>query len=203
MSSNKLEQEVKFWLSRPSTLEERLQALGAELVQERTFELNLRFDNSARQLSNAHQVLRLRQDRKAHLTFKGPGDLSRDICAREEREVEVSDLATARDILEALGYQVVVTYEKFRAAYTLGDVEVSLDEMPFGNFSEVEGPDEASIRTTAEKLGLKWETHNNFSYLGIFSTLKETYKLDISDLTFDAFKGKTYDLRKIGLQQAN
>jgi adenylate cyclase class 2 len=203
MSGNKLEQEVKFCLGRPAALEERLQALGAVLVQERTFELNLRFDNPAHQLSNAHQVLRLRQDSKARLTFKGPGDLSRDICAREELEVTVSDLATARSILEALGYHVAVIYEKYRAAYTLGDVEVSLDEMPFGNFSEVEGPDEASIRTTAEKLGLKWEAHSNFSYLGIFNALKEVYKLDIPNLTFEAFKEKTFDLEKIGLQQAD
>ena len=203
MTSNKLEQEVKFWLGQPAELEARLKALGAQLVQERIFELNLRFDNPARQLSNAHKVLRLRQDQKVRLTFKGPGDLSRDICAREELEVEVSDFKTAQEILETLGYQVVVIYEKYRSAYNLEDIEVSLDEMPFGNFSEVEGPDEASIHAAADKLGLSWQAHSNFSYLGIFSTLKEAYGLDMPNLTFEAFKDKTLDLTKIGLQRGN
>jgi adenylate cyclase class 2 len=203
MGTNKLEQEAKFWLSSPQQLEERLKAQGARLVQARTYELNLRFDTPDGRLSGAFQVLRLRQDQKARLTFKEAADPSSAVSSRKEIELEVSDIKTAREILEALGYYVVVTYEKYRAAYQLGKVEVSLDEMPFGNFSEIEGPDAESIHAAADRLGLDWEARSRLSYLAIFTALKDAFSLEISDLTFAAFKGQPISLEEIGLRQAN
>jgi adenylate cyclase class 2 len=203
MTGNKLEQEVKFRIDHLDALAERLRALGAICTQERTYELNLRFDSADGRLAAAYQVLRLRQDQRSRLTFKGPSDPNSSVSARQEIEVEVGDLGTARAILEALGYRVVVCYEKYRAAYQLGGVEVSLDEMPFGTFSEIEGPDEDSIRAAAEQLGLKWETRNKLSYLAIFGMLKETFGLEMPDLTFEAFTGQVYALEKIGLLPAD
>lgn len=203
MASHKVEQEAKFWIHQPQRLEARLKALGAVCTQSRTYELNLRFDTPEGKLASAYQVLRLRQDQRYRLTFKGPSDPLSSISAREEIEVEVSDLRTTQAILEALGYQVAISYEKYRAAYQLGDVEVSLDEMPFGTFSEIEGPDEGSIQSAAEQLGLNWETRSRLSYLAIFSALKEAFSLDMNDLTFSAFKEKVLSLEKIGLIPAD
>jgi len=203
MGTNKLEQEAKFWLSDPAKLEQNLKSLGARLVQPRTHELNLRFDTADGRLAQAFQALRLRQDQKARLTFKGAADPASAVSSRAEIEVEVSDLKTTREILEALGYRVVVCYEKYRAAYQLGGVEVSLDEMPFGNFSEIEGPDEAGIRSAAEKLGLNWEARSKLSYLAIFSALKEAFSLTIDNLTFADFKGKVFTLEGVGFKPAD
>ena len=203
MTSNKLEQEAKFWIDDLKGLESRLKKLGAVLVQERTHELNLRFDTPDRQLSGSFQVLRLRQDRRCRLTYKGPGDPSRSISAREEIEVEVSNLQTAREILEALGYQVMITYEKYRTAYLLNDAEISLDEMPFGTFSEIEGLNEENIRATAVLLEMNWDAHSSLSYLTIFSILKDRFSLEMNDLTFEAFQGVTVSLEEIGLKKAD
>ncbi len=203
MGTNKLEQEAKFWLGDPAKLEQRLISLGASLEQPRTYELNLRFDTEDGRLAKAFQALRLRQDRKARLTFKGAADQASAVSSREEIEVEVGDIQTARELLEALGYRVVVSYEKYRAAYRLGDVEVSLDEMPFGNFCEIEGPDTESIQATAEKLGLDWEARSKLSYLVIFGVLKETFGLKMNDLTFNAFQGINILLEKIDLKRAD
>lgn len=203
MATNKLELEAKFWISSLDKLESRLRSLGAELIQERTFELNLRFDTPDRRLSGARQVLRLRRDRKDTLTFKDPGDPNCSVSARKEIEVEVTDLQTAREILEALGFQVSITYEKYRAAYLLDNVEVSLDEMPFGNFSEIEGTDENSIQQTAEKLGLDWEARSRLSYLAIFYALKEKYQLKMADITFKDFEGQSISIQSIGLELAD
>ena len=145
----------------------------------------------------------MRHDQKAHLTYKGPGDRTSSVASREEIEIEVSDFETAREFLEALGYQVIVTYEKYRADYHLDNVEVTLDEMPFGYFSEIEGPDEHSIQTAAEKLGLNWEARSKLSYLAIFAAVKETYSLDIQNLTFEAFNGLEISMEKIGLKMAD
>jgi len=203
MGGNKQEQEAKFWLRDPRRLEERLKALGAQLTQPRTYELNLRFDTPERRLSSSFQVLRLRQDRKIRLTYKGAADPLSAVSSRAEIEVEVSDLQTAREILEALGYQVIVSYEKYRAAYQLGEVEVSLDEMPFGNFCEIEGPSTESIQAVALQLGLDWEARSKLSYLAIFEALKKAQSLDMKDLTFLAFEGKIFSLENVRLAIAD
>ncbi len=203
MTGNKLEQEAKFRIIHLDALADHLKALGAICTQARTYELNLRFDTADGRLAAAYQVLRLRQDQHSRLTFKGPSDPNSAVSSRHEIEVEVGDLGTARAILEALGYQVVVCYEKYRAAYQLGEVEVSLDEMPFGTFSEMDVPNENSIRAAAEQLGLNWEARSKLSYLAIFSTLKDAFDLTMPDLTFEAFAGQAYALEKIGLLPAD
>jgi adenylate cyclase, class 2 len=203
MTVNKLEQEAKFWINRLDELEDRLRKLGAVEFHKRTFELNLRFDDADRKFSREYKVLRLRQDQKAHLTYKGPGDPSSAVASRAEIEIEVSDFDTARRFLEALGYQVTVIYEKYRADFHMDNVEVTLDEMPYGTFSEIEGPDEKSIRAAADKLGLNWEARSKLSYLAIFAAVKKAYSLEIQDLTFDAFAGQAITLEKIGLSPAD
>ena len=161
---------------------------GARLKQPRILEINLRFDTPDRRLSSSFQALRLRQDKVCRLTWKGAGDPMGEVSAREELEVAVSDLDTARAILEGLGFEVMLVYEKYRSAWMLGDVEISLDEMPFGNFCEVEGPDSESIRGAAEKLGLDWLKRSTLSYLALFNNLKVKLGLNMRDLTFDIFK---------------
>jgi len=77
------------------------------------------------------------------------------VSARLEFEVEISDLTTGRHIFEVLGYEVITIYEKFRASYSLDNVELSLDEMPFGEFMEIEGGDAQQIRQMSDKLKFK------------------------------------------------
>jgi len=197
--SNKLEQEVKFFLNDLKALEQKLKAMDADLKQPRTFEINLRFDTPDQRLTASFQVLRLRQDTRARLTHKSPGYNNRDVSAREELEVEVSDLDTTRKILESLGFEVMVMYEKYRTAYGLGSVEVSLDEMPFGTFCEIEGPDTESIHRCAANLGLNWEARSKLSYLALFSEYQRNLQIEIEHLTFDAFKGVTVTEGDLGV----
>ena len=89
------ETEVKFHIRDLARLEIRLRQLGAELVQERVEETNLRFDTADRKLGQAYQVLRLRRDRKAWITFKGPGQEREGILSRVEIETEVADFDKA------------------------------------------------------------------------------------------------------------
>ena len=51
--------EVKFYLASPDALRQRVIAAGAELVQPRVLERNLRFDTEAMDLRAKAQVLRL------------------------------------------------------------------------------------------------------------------------------------------------
>lgn len=196
--SHKLEQEVKFYLNDLKAFEEQLIASGAHLKLERSLEINLRFDTPDRRLSSSYQVLRLRQDKICRLTWKGAGDSLGEVSAREELEVEVSDLDSARAILEGLGFELMLVYEKYRSAYMLGEVEISLDEMPFGNFCEVEGPDIESIKAAAALLDLDWDKRSTLSYLTIFNNLKDKLGLAMRDLTFDNFKGISVTRQDLG-----
>jgi adenylate cyclase class 2 len=186
MNAKDTEMEVKFYLQDPNRLEKRLLDLGAELVSERVFETNLRFDTPSNSLASQHCVLRLRQDQIARLTFKGPARLDEQVTIRQEIEVEVSDLATARRILEALGYGVVVMYEKYRKTYRLGSIELVLDELPYGNFAELEGDTPEQIIALAAQLGLDWSRRIPESYLSLFERLKIKKHFQAEHLTFAA-----------------
>jgi len=197
------ELEVKFYLNEPVILEEKVKALGAALVQPRIFELNLRYDTKDGELARTGQVLRLRKDVQAVLTYKGPGRLRQDVSVRQEIEFTTSDFVAASHFLEALGYQVAIIYEKYRTTYQIGPTEIVLDEMPFGNFAEIEGPDPASIRALAIKLGLNWEARRTESYLALFKKLQETRQLAFHNLTFSNFSGLKVSTDELGIRSAD
>ena len=194
----KIEKEAKFYIRDLEIIEQHIKDYGGVVIQSRVLESNLRFDTHERELSASYQVLRLRQDTRARLTYKGPADPNSEVSARLEYEVEICDLTTGRHILEALGYEVITIYEKYRTSYSLDDVEISLDEMPFGSFIEIEGADAHKIQQMADKLNLKWENRSPLSYLRIFSQVKERLGLSMRNLTFDNFS--TLDIQPGHLQ---
>lgn len=197
------ELEVKFYVTDLAGLVTRLQALRAICVQPRQHELNLRFDHPAQQLEASGQVLRLRQDRVARLTYKGQGINWQGVHARTEIELQVDDFQQAQALLEALGYQIRMIYEKYRAAYALGGVEVVLDEMPYGAFVEIEGPDVDSIRSASQALGLEWAARALTSYAGLFKHLQQQLDLNFRDLTFANFEGLQILVEDLGMRQAD
>lgn len=198
-----METEVKFYLDDFHRLEQRIQSLGARLVQPRILERNLRFDTPQCELSQQLKVLRLRQDSQAHLTYKEPGGEQDGVKSRTEIEFTVSDIDSARAFLESLGYLVYLIYEKYRTVYEWGDVQLMLDEMPFGKFLEIEGPDSGSIRRTAEELGLDWGARSGGSYTGLFERIKGELNLDFRDTTFELFSGIRVQPEDLGLRAAD
>lgn len=196
------EVEAKFHVARMPELIERLSNLGAVVRRGRTLEINLRFDTPDGQLTREHRVLRLRRDATCTLTYKAPGEFKDGIRSRTELETEVADFETTRSLLESLGYVVTVTYEKYRTAFGLDALEIDLDELPFGNFIELEGPEHA-IRTTAGALGLAWHKAISMSYLALFERIKAFRNLVFSDLTFDNFRGIGVEASALGIESAD
>ena len=190
MNTTGIEIETKFHVRDLKKIETRLQALGAQLVQPRQFEQNLRFDLPDGSLRKTYRVLRLRQDEKAVLTYKGPGSNAVDgIRSREEWEVIVSDFATTQKILESLGYDIQFIYVKYRTTYTLENSHIMLDEMPFGLFVEIEGEKQPDVLTLAEHLNLDKDGAIPDSYQVLFERVKDALGLSFRDLTFDNFTG--------------
>jgi adenylate cyclase class 2 len=183
--------EVKFYVRALGPIADRLVHLGAELERPRLLEVNLRFDLPDGSLGRSDRVLRLRKSggEAARLTYKGPGEQRGDVRIREEIEFIVGDGAAARAFLEALGFQVVTTYEKYRRIYTFAGRHIMLDELPFGLFVEIEGESPESLRETAEALGLDWGKRIPSNYLALFEKARQARGLRFHDLTFENFNG--------------
>jgi adenylate cyclase class 2 len=183
-----LEIEVKFLVDELDAVRRRLLALGATLHSSRVFECNLRLDNAWDGLRLQGKLLRLRQDSAARLTYKGMPQTAVDSEARvrEELEVAVGDFQTTLALLARIGYEPKQRYEKYRETFFFNEVEVALDELPFGNFVELEGDDQA-IRAAAAALGLDWQRRILANYLAIMASLKERFGLTFDDVTFENF----------------
>lgn len=203
MSANDKELEIKLYLADLPAFKERLERLGAQLREPRLHEINLRFDTPEGKLGHLSQVLRLRQDTAARVTFKGPGEALNGVYVRKEIEFSVSDYQAAHSLLEALGFQVSLMYEKYRTTYDLEGLQVTLDELPFGDFTEIEGPEAAGIRLAAEKLGVKWEARILESYTSLFDQLCEKKGFSFRDLSFANFSDKNISFEDLEVTPAD
>jgi adenylate cyclase, class 2 len=173
-----LEAELKFRLDGAADharLRGRLREVGAK--SEGAYdEQNIRFTVPSK--SRVSLRLRILDGGKAGIiTTKGSARFSRGIKTREETEVEVADAATARDLLESLGYGVEFVFHKHRASWLVDGVSVTLDTLDFGFFIELEGDPEA-LPPAAKLLGLNPKQAIRQSYSAMARDhIRETKKL--------------------------
>lgn len=194
------ETEVKFAVAHLTPLRKKLAEFGAPDRAEVVFEQNWRFDDADRTLTGRGEVLRLRRDQGNHLTFKRqtPDDLT-----RTEIDMQVSDLESARRLLEALGFEQMAAYEKRRETYRIGDTLVMLDELPFGCFVEIEGERPAQLKVVAEQLDLDWNRKIPDSYLQLFEAVRQAAGLETQEATFAELSRLGLDaLKLLGLEDA-
>ena len=203
MSSTDSELEVKYHINDLSRCQESLQSLGAVLAKPRILEKNLRFDTPRGELTKKEQALRLRQDNAAIVTYKGPSIDEGGARLRQEYEFSVSDFQAAKKLFEALGFQVFMLYEKFRTTYRFEGVEIVLDEMPYGDFLEIEGSDAQGIAAVSRALGLDWDRRVFESYTLIFTHLREHFGWDFRDLSFANFHELDPNLAVVGILPAD
>jgi len=184
--TNNYEVEVKIYLDSIEDMHDILEQKGGVLVRERTYERNVRYDVNDNALTSRGVVIRLREDDSIRLTYKEPGTIERGIITREELEVEVSDFDTMQAILGKFGYEPSMLYEKYRTIYSCHDTHIMLDELPYGNFIEVEG-DKDDIEWVLDNLGLENAERREDSYAKLFDYVKHHLELNFRDLTFDNF----------------
>jgi adenylate cyclase class 2 len=198
MRNENLEVEVKFYVPDLAAFRQRLLAAGAVLSKPRVFEKNVAFDTADSRLFQELKLLRLRQDTAVTLTYKGtPKNLPQsEAKVREELEVTVSDFDTLAEIFARLGFDPVVVYEKYRETFTWQDVEIVLDELPYGNFIELEG-EEGEIKTAVAHLNLNWQNRILTNYLGLMAQLKAHHNLPFNNLTFANFANQNISIADI------
>lgn len=203
MAENGQETEVKFYVLDLNRIQTQLQALKAHLIQPRVLETNIRFDLPDASLRSKGNVLRLRYDTDARLTYKSASKNEQGVLSRREIEFVVEDFEKAKQFLEALGYQKLVYYEKYRTTYKLNETLVMLDELPYGNFVEVEGETLEIIRTSSLQLNLNLDTAIATSYTSVFERARTALKLSFTDLSFANFANVNVDASNLGVRPAD
>ena len=208
--------EAKFHVSDLDAIRARLVALGAQLIQERVLETNIRFDLPDSGLRSEGRVLRLRQDTEARLTYKSGSVNEQGVLNRTEIEFVVEDFGKAKAFIEALGYQRLFYYEKYRTTYALDSAgkpaesqkqasgfhncHIMLDELPYGDFVEIEGEGVDSIRAVADRLGLRWDRAVPTSYHVLFERLWAIHPdLDPRELSFAALGGRKVSVEELSI----
>ncbi len=141
-----IETEKKFIVSsdqREQVLE-NLKELGAKYIRE-DFEENTLYNGGV--LSKKGAVLRMRKiGDKTILTYKQRIEDAADVKQQIEYETVVEKAGEMEMIIESLGFEKALVYEKRRQTWQFRTVEVVLDELPFGQYMEIEG----SITAIAE-----------------------------------------------------
>jgi predicted adenylyl cyclase CyaB len=151
-----IEAELKFRLQGPgdhARLRAALRKLGGKLEGSYNEE-NFRFEGRGK--ITRRNTLRLRVldgGPRGVLTAKGPAQFREGVKVREETEVAIEDGHATLDLLQQLGFRVLVVYRKHRAVWKLGPASVTLDKLDFGYFTEVEGPLE-EVPNIARSIGL-------------------------------------------------
>jgi adenylate cyclase class 2 len=158
-----IETEKKFILSNDQREQvlENLKELGAKYIRE-DFEENTLYNGGI--LDEKRAVLRVRKIAdKTLLTYKQRIENTADVKQQIEYETVVEKSEEMEKIIENLGFEKNLVYEKRRQTWHFRAVEIVLDELPFGQYMEIEGSitaiAEAEILLDVENLAVENETY--------------------------------------------
>lgn len=133
-----LEIEAKAKVEDFEKIEKMIKSLGGRYEKEE-IQVDTYFNHPLKDFAKTDEALRIRRvGSSCFISYKGPkiDDLTK---TREEIEVKVEDFGKIKEILEKLDFLKVLTIEKRRRYFGLGDVTVMLDEVKdLGRFVEVE-----------------------------------------------------------------
>lgn len=158
-----IETEKKYRLTekRHDEIVRKLTELGADFSKE-VFEVN--YQHRGGEMDERGATLRLRKIGDfTVLTYKEKVRSESGAKQKLEYETSVSDVDATEKIIERLGYRLTAVYEKRRKYWHLNDVEVVMDELPFGLYMEIEGTID-SIAKAEKRLGLKEAEHEPRGY---------------------------------------
>ena len=133
-----IEKKYRLPIERLDAARTALSEAGAEL-QGTTLEENIIYGGGI--LDEQSAVLRVRKTpEKTLLTFKRRVEKPSDVKYQIEHESEFLNSDELQSILEVLGFERRIVYEKHRETWIFRNVEIVIDRLPFGLFIEVEGP---------------------------------------------------------------
>jgi adenylate cyclase class 2 len=186
-----IETEIKFRVADLPGLAQRLQGAGFKIQTLRSFESNVLYDTSDRQMRARTEILRIRDYAgRWTVTHKRvphdrPGEDSHK--HRIETETEVFDGRVLEEIFLSLGLVAAFRYEKWRTEWHDGEGHCVVDETPIGDYAELEGPAEWIDRAAA-RLGIRPSDYITLSYGRLFDHWREQNGSGATDMTFTAVR---------------
>ena len=155
------EKKYKIDPARRKEIVSELKEAGAEFERE-DFETNTIYGGGT--LDENMAVLRIRTtENAALLTYKKRIENRFDVKQQIEVETKCDDPDALAEIITNLGFSPRVVYEKRRQIWRFRSVEIVLDELPFGQFMEIEGSitsiKEAEMILGFEDLEVEHETY--------------------------------------------
>ncbi|MEW5806428.1 MAG: class IV adenylate cyclase [Acidobacteriota bacterium] len=178
--------EIKLKIDDAERAMEEIEKMGGIREKDLFFEDNLLFDYRDLSLQEKGIVLRIREYAgECTLTMKKKEkrDEGSAYKIRSEIETRVSDSQTLIAILKSLNLKAVYRYQKYRAEYLWGNLHVSIDRTPIGDFIELEGSEE-EIDSAARSLGFSKADYINVSYRTFHLAYLRERGLPASDLLF-------------------
>lgn len=155
----------------------QLEAYGAEITF--TGEIStVYYDNKDIGFADSGKRLCLRsKGQETMLTFKNKySDL--EVSISDEYEISISDPLTMEKVLEGMGYEPLVKFQKDRVDLKIDDVYFSFDkyrgEYSFiPEFLTIESNNEAIILYWADELGIKRENLESITVLGLIKMYQD------------------------------
>jgi adenylate cyclase class 2 len=186
-----IEIEAKMRLTDRAAVEARLREVGAH-HQGDVVETNTFFDTREGGLKSGDQGLRIRvirqpeRDEITTITHKGPRAHGK-LKSRNETEVIIQDARAGAELLGALGYLPVLSFEKRRSRWLLDGCNVELDELPYlGDYCEIEGDDDDRVLAVRDKLGLSGSPLIRASYIAMLMSYIRENHLRTRTIRFEA-----------------
>ena len=175
--------EVKFRISDPEEIRIKLKQIGA-VSKGRVNERNITFDDPERDFGNDVKMLRIRDNGKVTITYKGKPQESR-FKHRKEIEIHSDNYETSVELIKSLGFEPAWAYEKVRESWFLGETYITIDKLPhMGYWIEIEGSEE-DIDKTIETLGLNPQEGSSKTYKRIFQEFCEQNNMEFGDMVFE------------------
>jgi adenylate cyclase, class 2 len=184
MTSNYIEKEIKVEVKNPQQL---LSLLAQKNVKKKSegFQRTTRMDTPNLDLEKRGTFLRVRTGGKDIVTLKKKIKSTGEVFERQELETEVKDPELLADIFADLGFGKRYIMEKYRIDYEYKNTKISLDELPFGVFVEIEGEPE-NIKGVAEELKLDLSNKIIVTYWDLFEDYKKKMNQKGENIVFPA-----------------
>jgi len=190
----KLEIEAKFLDVNHDDLRAKLKAIGAECKKPMRLMRRKNYDFADNRLNKVGGWVRLRDEGgKVTLAYKQVND--RTLLGTHEAQVTVDNFDDADAFLQAIGLEPKSYQETKRESWHLEGFEIELDEWPWSKpYIEMEGPDEASLKDLAAKLGLDWAGVKHGSVEIVYQGEYDVTDDEIDDIQLITFETPVPDL---------
>lgn len=176
------EKEIKLKVDNFKKLIDYLLKNGAEILNA-TKEVTIRMDTPNKDLKKRGLFLRVRSGSKKVITLKEKLGNDERVKTRKETEFEIENIKKMIYILGKLGFDYRLVMEKYRINLKYKGAKLSIDELPFGIYLEIEGS-EKTIYKVAKELGYTKKEKILLTYWDLFDIYKKKNKKRGTDIVF-------------------